>query len=607
MSARQRPWHLICGKLFDNLPWPFTPFTIQTISMNQFYVCKAVRFSFLYCCALFLLPLSLFSQPAGTPVLNFQSLTTGLSAPLDVVNAGDGSNRLFIVQRGGLVRIFNGTTLLPAPFINLADTVLDNGEQGLLSLAFHPDYSNNRYFFVWYTDKEGDLTLARYQASSGNPNTADQQSEVVLLEIPKPGTPYFTNHNGGKLNFGNDGYLYVSIGDGGNGGDPFNNSQNGNSLFGKMLRIDVDNINTPPYYSIPPDNPYVSNPSVRDEIWALGLRNPWRWSFDRLTQDMWIADVGQGSREEINFRSAGNTGGINYGWRCYEGNSAYNTSGCGASSNYVLPIFDYPHNNSTGGYSVTGGLVYRGSQYPLLTGWYVCADYVSGNVWKIYPNGSNWIVSQQTGLPGGIAGFGEGENGALYAVSLNAGALYEVQATTSLPARLVQLTATRAQNSVRLEWSTSYEAALNRFDIEYSEDGSSFTAAGSVPATNLLQGSRYRYDYPAPEDKDHYFRVKIVDQDGQFAYSRILAIPASGTSRPILTPTVISNQSFTLNTSFPVDQLLIFAYDGKLVWSKSMAHRQGASLVELPGLRAGIYVVHIISNNYKIVERITIQ
>lgn len=575
--------------------------------MNQFYHRPAARFAILIFSTLIFLAVSSYGQPAGTPVLHFQPVVTGLSSPLDVVNAGDGPNRLFIVQRGGIVRIFNGNSLLATPFINLADTVLDNGEQGLLSLAFHPDYENNRYFFVWYNDKEGDLTLARYQTSVNNPDAADQQSEVVLLEIPKPGTPYFTNHNGGKLNFGPDGYLYVSIGDGGNGGDPFNNSQNGNSLFGKLLRLDVNNFNAAPYYTIPPDNPFVSNPSVRDEIWALGLRNPWRWSFDRLTNDMWIADVGQGAREEINFRAAGNTGGINYGWRCYEGNNTYNSSGCGPSSSFVFPIFDYPHNNSTGGYSVTGGLVYRGNAFPLLTGWYVCADYVSGNVWKIYPNGSNWIISQQTGLPGGLAGFGEAENGALYAVSLNAGALYEIQATTSLPARLVSFTATRAQSSIRLEWMTSYESALDRFDIEYSNDGSGFTPAGSVNASNLPQGNKYQYDYPAPEERDLFFRIRIIDQNGQSAYSKILAVPASGAHRPILTPTVISNQSFTLNTSFPVDQLLIYAYDGRLAWSKQMDHRQGSSLIELPGLRAGLYVVHLIGNNYKIVERITIQ
>jgi glucose/arabinose dehydrogenase len=185
---------------------------------------------------IFLIVLVNIDKSVAQPVLTFTPFATGLGPALEIVNAGDGSNRLFIAQRNGTIRVHDGTTLLPTPFINLADTVLDNGEQGLLSLAFHPDYETNRYFFVWYTDKEGDLTLARYQTTAGDPNIADQNSEVVLLEIPKPGTPYFMNHNGGKIAFGTDGYLYVSIGDGGSGGDPFNNAQNGNLLFGKMLR-----------------------------------------------------------------------------------------------------------------------------------------------------------------------------------------------------------------------------------------------------------------------------------------------------------------------------------------------------------------------------------
>ena len=193
-----------------------------------------------------------------------------------------------------------------------------------------------------------------------------------------------------------------------------------------MIRIDVNNFSTPPYYIIPPDNPYVNNPNVDDHIWALGLRNPWRWSFDRSTNDMWIADVGQGSREEIDFRVAGTSGGINYGWRCYEGNSPYNTNGCSPPANYVFPIFDYPHNMSTGGFSVTGGFVYRGSQYPALQGYYICADYVSGNAWLINPNGGGgWTTRMQTGLPGSIVSFGEAEDGTLYSVSLG-GTIYTV-------------------------------------------------------------------------------------------------------------------------------------------------------------------------------------
>ncbi len=316
------------------------------------------------------------------PILSYAPvINSGLSLPVEVVNAGDGSNRLFIVEQNGLIKIYNGTSLLPTPFLSLTTLTAASGERGLLSMAFHPNYAVNGYFFVYYTNAAGDITIARYQVSAGNANQANAASGVVLMNIPKP----FANHNGGRLAFGPDGYLYFGTGDGGSGGDPNNFAQNGNSLLGKMIRIDVNNFATPPYYTIPADNPYTTNPGVLDEIWAIGLRNPWRWSFDRLTGDMWIGDVGQSAREEINYRAAGTTGGINYGWRCYEGTLPYNTTGCAAQSTYVSPIFDYPRNNLTGGFSVTGGYVYRGSEFASLNGYYICADYVSGNTWLINP------------------------------------------------------------------------------------------------------------------------------------------------------------------------------------------------------------------------------
>ena len=239
----------------------------------------------------FLFSASIFAQPV--PVLVYSPVvTSGLSSPVDVVNAGDGSNRLFVVQQGGQVRIVSGGALLPGNFLDIPDSISGGGERGLLSIAFHPNYESNRYFFVYYTNTAGDLRITRFQTQAGNPNAADESTGVVILTIPHP---TYSNHNGGKLNFGADGHLYFATGDGGSGGDPDNNSQNGNSLLGKMIRINVDNFTTPPYYTIPADNPYVTNPSVRDEIFAMGLRNPWRWSFDKETNDMWIADVGQGA------------------------------------------------------------------------------------------------------------------------------------------------------------------------------------------------------------------------------------------------------------------------------------------------------------------------
>ena len=357
------------------------------------------------------------------PVITYQSVIPGLSSPVDVVNAGDGTNRIFVVEQGGAIKVFQSDFTSLGTFLTVTG-LATGGEQGLLSLVFDPSYENNGFFWVYYTNSAGNLELSRYKVSTGNANLADANSRQVVLTIPHPGQ---TNHNGGKLNFGPDGFLYFATGDGGGGGDPSNNAQNGGNLLGKMLRINVSTGTTAPFYTIPSDNPYVANAAVQDEIWALGLRNPFRWSFDRNNGDMWIGDVGQGAREEINFRAAGSTGGINYGWRCYEGNLAYNTSGCAAQSSYVFPVYDYP-NPATASASVTGGIVYRGSQYPSMQGWYVAADVYSGNLYKIN-KADNFNTSVQTGLPNLVVGFGETENGELLATSLN-GNVYSLRTST---------------------------------------------------------------------------------------------------------------------------------------------------------------------------------
>ncbi len=558
--------------------------------MTQFYLFSFRRSARVF--LIFLISLVSIDKALAQPVLTFTPFATGLGPALEIVNAGDGSNRLFIAQRNGTIRVHNGTILLPTAFINLADTILDNGEQGLLSLAFHPDYETNRYFFVWYTDKEGDLTLARYQSSAGDPNIADPNSEVVLLEIPKPGTPYFTNHNGGKIAFGTDGYLYVSIGDGGSGGDPFNNAQNGNLLLGKMLRLNVNNFSIPPYYTIPADNPYVSDPTVRDEIWAMGLRNPWRWSWDRLTNDMWIADVGQNAWEEVNIRTAGNTGGVNYGWRCYEGTANFNTSGCAPASSYVTPIFTYPHNNTTGGFSISGGYVYRGPAYPLLTGYYVCADYVSGNVWKIRPNGSGgWNIFQQSGLPGSIAGFGESENGTLYAASLS-GTVYLVEANSSLPLRLIDITAHAKKDMVKINWTTSFEENISLFEIEYSYDGIQFSNAARILPANSSNGYSYSFDHTINTSKKLFYRLKTSEQNGQLSYSKIVVVNSYSNKGIIIQPTVITNQLLIIDASEPIETIRLFNSIGKEVYSKSIGGRQGNISIQLPVLVPGTYIVH---------------
>lgn len=369
---------------------------------------------------LLLLVVLVNDKSIAQPVITYTPvITTGLSQPVDIVNAGDGSNRIFVAEQGGNIKVFDAAYTLLGTFLTVSG-ISTGGERGLLSLVFHPDYEINGCFWIYYTNTNGDIEVSRYKVSNGNINVADAASKQVVITIPHPN---FTNHNGGKLNFGRDGYLYFGTGDGGSGGDPNNNAQNGNSLLGKMLRINVSTGSAAPFYTIPPDNPFVNNANVLDEIWALGLRNPFRWSFDRNNGDMWIGDVGQNSKEEINYRSAANSAASNYGWRCYEGNDPYNTTGCSAPSSYVFPVYDYLNPPSSSA-SVIGGYVYRGNNYPAMQGYYFATDVYSGNLYKI--NIANFTTSVQPGLPTLVAGYGETESGELLCVSLN-GTAYALQ------------------------------------------------------------------------------------------------------------------------------------------------------------------------------------
>lgn len=337
---------------------------------------------------------------ASQPLISFETVVSGLTQPVDAEEVNDGSHRLFIVEQTGNIRIWNGSSLNPVSFLDVSSIISTSGsERGLLSLAFHPNYSTNGLFFIYYTNTSGDITVARY--SRLNNDAADATSGVVLINIPKR----FANHNGGNLVFGQDGYLYFGTGDGGSGGDPDNNAQNPASLLGKMLRIDV-NKTTPPFYNIPADNPFAGSAASRQEIIATGLRNPWRWSFDKQTGDMWIADVGQDTWEEVNTVPAADRLNRNYGWSCFEATHVFKSS-CAAQPNNVVPIFEYPHNSSTGGYSITGGYVYRGAEFPLLQGYYVFTDYVSGNLWLTQSDGNGgYTTSMQKGIST-ISSFGE--------------------------------------------------------------------------------------------------------------------------------------------------------------------------------------------------------
>jgi glucose/arabinose dehydrogenase len=345
---------------------------------------------------------------------------SGLDQPLVIANAGDGSGRLFIGERAGIIRILQNGTLSPAPFLDM-DSIVNSGsaEQGLLSVAFHPQYESNGYFYTLHTNATGAIVLSRFTVSPAASNQVSLNTRVELLAIPHP---THTNHNGGTLAFGPDGYLYWSTGDGGGAGDPFNNAQNLASLLGKILRLDVNS--TLPY-AIPLSNPFYNstNTSIRKEIWAYGLRNPWRLSFDRLTQDLYIGDVGQGSREEIDFQPAASGGGENYGWDVMEGSICYNAATCDLN-NKVLPVTEYTH---AVGCSVTGGYVYRGTAYPSLQGHYFYGDYCQGQLFNLYRTDANgWAGGQLLDTSYGISTFGEDENSELYLTDYFGGVVYRL-------------------------------------------------------------------------------------------------------------------------------------------------------------------------------------
>jgi glucose/arabinose dehydrogenase len=345
------------------------------------------------------------SQPATppTPPLNaggfpnandyeWRPIASGLDRPVDIQPANDGSGRLFIIEKYGVIRVYENGQLLAQPFLSITDRVNDiSNEMGLLGLAFHPDYEQNGYFYVNYTGRGGNTRISRFQA---NGNTADPNSELVLMVVNQP----YPNHNGGAAAFGPDGYLYLGLGDGGSAGDPQKNGQNTSTLLGSILRIDV---NSGDPYAIPADNPFGN------EVWAYGLRNPWRISFDRVTGDLWIGDVGQNAWEEIDYLPAGSPGGVNFGWSIMEGGHGYDGL---LQDGMLLPAAEYGRED---GCSVTGGYVYRGAM-PEWNGIYLYGDYCSGKIWGLILSDGQWQaqVLFETGVR--ITSFGEDESGEIY-------------------------------------------------------------------------------------------------------------------------------------------------------------------------------------------------
>jgi glucose/arabinose dehydrogenase len=381
-----------------------TKFLLLTLSTQRSIAMKKI-----------LLTICFLNLTANAQTVALQTFATGFTGPVEIAHPVN-DPRLFVVQQGGIIRIVNSAGVVNAtPFLTITSAIVSGGERGLLGLAFHPNYATNGYFYVNYTRAgDGATVIARYTVSS-DPNVADASSGTVLLTIAQP----FSNHNGGTIKFGPDGYLYIGMGDGGSGGDPGNRAQNINENLGKMLRLDVDSA-TP--YGIPSTNPYVGV-AGNDEIWAIGVRNPWKFSFNRLNGDLWVADVGQSAAEEINaIPSPLPNTGLNFGWRCYEGNLVYDTSSgtCPTYASTVAPVTQYGH--GSGRCSITGGYFYTGSTYPNFANKYFFADYCTAEIG--YINGTNSTIVWALNPTGSITTFGEDMNGELYAAI--SGTIYKI-------------------------------------------------------------------------------------------------------------------------------------------------------------------------------------
>ncbi len=394
---------------------------MRQLCLRRCYPAGALLFS-----AMLILSGSALAQPASWNPAAFSSAFTlraiaeDLDSPVGIVDPGDGSGRLFIVEQTGKILLLKSGSVSPEPFLDISSSVSSGSEQGLLGLAFHPDYANTGIFVIDYTDIDGNTNIVRYQVDTQNPDLADPASAETLLFIDQP----YPNHNGGQVQFGPDGFLYIGMGDGGSQGDPEENGQNTNALLGKILRIDIDNPSGDRPYGIPADNPFADGSAGAPEVFIYGVRNPWRFSFD-VDGGLYIGDVGQNNWEEIDYLPAGEQVGANLGWNLMEGNHCYATDPCD-SDNLVMPIFEYSHD--VGGCSVTGGVVIQGDIIPSLDGVYVFGDYCTGLLWGLARDANgDWQASDpiETGLS--ISSFGQGPGGETYVVDLN-GTIYQMVA-----------------------------------------------------------------------------------------------------------------------------------------------------------------------------------
>ena len=505
-------------------------------------------------------------------------ISSGLTQPIDLTHAGDGSGRLFVNEKTGAIKIFDATGAPLGTFLDISSLITTNGERGLLGLAFAPDYASSRRFYINYTNLAGNTVIARYTASASNPNVANTTGEI-LLTIPQP----FSNHNGGDIAFGPNGLLYVASGDGGSGNDPQANSQNLNSLLGKILRLDVSGATG---YT-----PAGGYPGAAPEVFAVGLRNPWRMSFDRLTGDLYIGDVGQGAREEIDRIPAGSSG-LNFGWVCYEGSrdnrsvASAAASNCQAYSTYTPPFFEYTHSL---GQSVTGGIVYRGAQYPALQGYYIFADYRTDRLWAVRDSASTQSVYVYPGGGSSLVGFGESESGEAFAISIF-GEISRVTSTVPLPVTLTEFYANTDDCDVAFRWASATEQNFSHYQLETSPDGRAWTAVAKTP------GGQANYAFTTgPDAPKGYARLLMVDRDGSVAYSPIVSWATACAKTWQLGPNpVVAGQDVRVRNLPSGETLLVVDATGREVARRSIGGLDASTLdLSTAGWPTGVYAVRI--------------
>ena len=533
------------------------------------------------------------------PTLNFTPLSLSgpaLVQPLFMSGCGDGSGRLFVVEKRGTIRIVQNNTVSSDFFLDIQDLVMNSGERGLLGLAFHPQYPTTPYIYVNYVI-EGTITnrISRFTLNPNNTNDIQENTEFILLE--QAGVQ--TNHKAGGIAFGPDGYLYIGMGDGGGGGDPSNSGQNLETLLAKMLRIDVNAPQGSLNYTIPPDNPFVGEPG-RDEIWAYGLRNPWRISFDRETGDFWIADVGQNLWEEVDMVLAGTPGGMNFGWDCREGNHDYEPGNCGSGTEFTWPVFEYPHscNPCPNGYgaSISGGYVYRGSEHPVLEGFYVCADYVSNYLWMIKvtsfdPLELDVYVQDGTGLAYGLVTFGEDDDGELYASNLD-GVIYSVSASGFLPVQWGSADAHIIQGGNQIDWTIHQTLGIEYFEVQRSlySGFDNFTVVTQVePVEDQIS---YKYIDPFIHTRTVYYRIAAHMSDGSIEYSPFMRIlPDTGSK-----PSLVFDQNHNLwRINIPNEwqngEVILYDLQGKEVYTRKIGSQDQLELTS--PITPGSYFVKV--------------